>query len=421
MSYNAKLENQHAGCSDTVELTVKHCTLGKVTMVGLKERELFPGADVMYTSFATITDQKNNSYQVPLWELWLQDKPLPVLVLDYEQSMREKEQRLPGNEDVYMHSKYGIIGVIDKYDDNNWFCRVLSGVDINYPIKYDLDFDAFSDENSIKYSQLKEFYCHPSELIPVSDLKKLKSKDGQLYAMYNHGAYDTTMNGLDEFVYIITDLPRLTYTRYISTRKGVKKVTRKEPPNVLAYGENTGRYYILPADMLWRITGEFEVIATGEKIAERYQWQKPTPKRKPTEQSQSFTYPMQQNDSTFIPEVADETLREEMALFKRRLPPQEALMRHVNTNAWYWKQPPVSAKELGFSSIKIFWSGKTLTPGNQVATVQVAYKGKQYKLPIYVGPNKELTVKTRSRKVAAFLCRYTSIKHAQLRLTKDAR
>lgn len=409
-----------SGHIEKLGMTFVHYALGEVKVAAIFEEEFAYGADSVYTSKAKVVDEHGSQHLVPLWELWYQDKPLPVVILDYEQECERSENQPYDTEELYLHSNYGIVAVMKRYDGNTWLCRIQSSLDVDHSVKFHLDYDAFSKEQSCEFSKLKEFHCHPSELIPLSHLKHLNSRDGHLYAVYGDNAFDSLMEGLDEFVYVVTDLPRQTYTRRISTRYGVKKVTRKEYPKVLARGETTGKFYILPAFALWRITGEFEVDTFGEKIAERYRWQDPQKKELiPMELSQQFTYPLSSSYRSDIPEIADETIHEEKAEFTTRPESsREMVLQHVNRDAWYWKLPPVSAKELGLSLVNIHWSGKPLRAGNLVAIIDVKYKGRLYKIPVFLGSNRELNVKVRSRKVAAFLCRYTSIKHAELRLLK---
>jgi len=370
-----------ASNSDQPQLTVIHPSLGKVNLVSVKQRYQFPGVDPIVTCQATIS-HGGSRYRVPLFDLWYYDKPLPSLVIDYERGLTKAEQSLP--EERYLHSAYGIVVVVERYDNSNWLCRITSNVEVESPLKFAINPDEYLHEQSLDYTTLKEFQCHPSELVPINNLKELKPKDSHLYSYYRQSMSDDEY--LDEFVYVVADLPRLNYKLHISTRCGMKYVIRKRSPKVLVRSEDTGKFYILPAYSLWRVSGEFKTNNYGEKIAERYHWREPNVKA----------------PKPFIPDDFDGELNHKQI--------NKTTFYSLNRKAWYWKLPPVSAKQLGFSEINVNWCSS----GNQVATIQVEYQGREYKVPIYISSNKELKVKVRSRQVAAFLCRYVSAKQAQL-------
>ena len=296
--------------------------------------------------------------------------------------------------------------------------------------KYTVDMNQFSSRRRLPTHSLKELTCHPSELLPLENIKKLKPKDPHLYAAYSDvGAVaetralykikrkknptapvrpsapsykpsarrdDTTVKGLDEFLYVLTDLPRAVRTKKVYGLNGMLRTVRyRETPRVIARGETTGRLYIAPAWWLWRITGTFEQspYIGGGKIAERYRWQyhKDTP-----EPPAWYSYDPESEDTyTYSGFLMD---------LPESLPPSKLL----ECKAWYWQLPAKSAREFSISSLSIKWTKPQI--GSPLAIISLTYKGNDYQIPVYLSPKHELYVKVKSREIAAFLCRYTVAK-----------
>jgi hypothetical protein len=336
-----------------------------------------------------------------------------------------------------------VVELLTRYSDEAYLCRVLSGADVKPDTKYAVDLERYSSRRRLPTHCLKEFTCHPSELLPQGNIKKLEPKDEHLYAAYSDvGAVcetgtiyrvkrkksdshyntnsrpsatraqlprrdDFTIKGIDEFLMVLADLPRVVKTRKISD----KIVKYRETPRVLARGETTGRLYITPAWWLWRVTGEFKqspYIADGihdtGKIAERYYWRDPRTGDAPPPPTW-FSYDPECEDPEYrdfpcdLPEIIPD-----------KSPPQQLLHER---NAWYWKLPPTSAREFSISRISIQWARQPLRVGSSLATLTVTYKDKDYRIPVTLTPNNELSVRVRSREIRAFLCRYTINKLSQ--------
>lgn len=368
-----------------------------------------PRTDELYYHRALVIDGSGKEVVVPLRELELDGKPLIQHVLEHE--FISKVDKPPEGE-PHLHSHYGIVEVLEKYDDESWLCRIQSG-DIAPDIKYQVDFDRFSRRKLPTHS-LKELICHPSELLPLKNIKDFKPKDNHLYVAYSDTAAvaeslptyrvrrktaptsrpsanttrpsatsraksDFTVKGIEEFLIVLADLPR-TY-RTIRIPGTQRFISYKETPRVIARGETTGRIYNTPAWWLWRVNGE---QGPHGKVAERYRWTDPHTKTSPPPPPW-FSYDPESED-TYHVELPTPT-------------PQ----------AWYWKLPATTARELGISALSIKWSNAPKKKGVPIAIISLTYKGKGYQVPVYTSPS-GLYVKVKTREIAAFLCRYTIVK-----------
>ncbi|TEB09180.1 hypothetical protein [Pelotomaculum propionicicum] len=92
---------------------------------------------------------------------------------------------------------------------------------------------------------------------------------------------------------------------------------------------------------------------------------------------------------------------------------RNALTMLLEKKAWYWQQPPTTARQFGISKMTIRWSKPPLMINHPLALIGFTYNSNNYSLPVYISPNSEISVKTRNREVGAFLCRYVLTKLAE--------
>ncbi len=405
-----------------------------------------PMTDELYYRKAIVTDGNGGEKIVMLRGLLLNNKPLVERVIEYEAVQRFKEEMAETGGQRYLHRHYGVVEVMVKYNEDYWHCRIVSSVDAISEAKYNIDFNEISARKRSPKSVVKEFTCHPSELLPF---KEFKPKDEHLYAAYaDVGAVaetkplykvkrktptappdeyvfkpsapitqpsaasspirrdDVTMKGIDEFLVVLADLPRVPKTKQIGGTDGpLRKVTYRETPRVLARGETTGRLYITPAWWLWRVTGTFkqdlykaDSISEGGKVAERYQWHNPLTKDAPPPPPTWYSYdPESENNPLYdgflmdLPEIIQQ-----------------------NRTAWYWQLPPRSAREFSISRISIHWMQPPYRVGHTLAILTLIYKEREYHIPVNIASKHELSVKVKSKEIGAYLCRYTANKFAEL-------
>jgi len=399
-----------------------------------------PVTDELFHRTALVINDTGRKSRVPLRELRLNGKPLIQRVLDHEQIERYKASRVPRGQQ-YLHSHYGLVEVIKRYTEHSWLCRIVTGVDV-IPDTQLVSFDWISTRHRLPIHEVKEFLCHPSELVPVESIKHLQPKDEHLYVAYSdvgavaetrtayktwrrktpstqieseqQSAYrytpparrdDVTMKSIDEFLRVLLDLPRVVKTKKFSGPGGKLRTVRyRETPRVLARGEDTGRLYITPAWWLWRVTGTFKVNpypADGEngKIAERYQWQDPLSGSLPPEPPGWFSFDPVSEDIGYdgflmdLPEI---------------IPDHSFLSRLLERKAWYWKLPPRTAREFSISGLRIKWQKPVAR--SPLAIISLRYKEREYRIPVHISSKNELSIRVKSRELQAFLCRYVTKK-----------
>lgn len=427
-----------------LNIQASHPSLGEVTILRILPQELpvtlkeppatyevgifwpneDPVTDELYHRTALVVDNSGKKVRIKLRELRLYGKPLIQHVLDHEQIERFKASRITRGE-PYLHSHYGLIEVIDCYTKNLLRCRVMSSTDV-LP-----EGQLFTDNVPARHKlpNAKEFTCHTSELIPVEKLMNLQPKDEHLYVAYSDvgavaesgPAYkpwrrkeepeaelqpsvtryapsarrdDLTMKGIDEFLRVLRDLPRLVKTKKLSGPRGELRTVRyRQSPRVIARGEDTGRLYITPAWWLWRVTGTFKVSKYGEKTAERYRWE--DPKGSPPPKSPEwFSYDPESEEYGYDGFLMD---------LSEIIP--DPPLQLMEKNAWYWKLPAKSAREFNISGLNIHWLKPEVD--SPLATISLKFSGQEYQVPVYLDYNQELMVRVKSRELAAFLCRYT--------------
>jgi len=450
-----------------LNIPAEHVTLGNVTILRLLPQELpitlrepgtairsglspfwpadDPVTDELYYRQALVEEINGNKDVVPLRELALSGKPLIQHVLDFEACDRFKKTHQPAGK-LYLHSYYGVVEVIKHYSETQWLCRINHAGNIESDTHYPVNFDQFSNRHRLLTQRSKVF--HPSELTPLEQLKKMKPVNEYLYAGYSdvpvvaetkacykivrkkkdivkgqitgHSTglenrvralnnstrqIDNTMKGLDEFVRILANLPRPVKTKKIGGGKNkFKTVKYREAPRVVAVGEDTGRYYITPAWMLFNITN-----------GRRYRWQDPSSYEVP-EPPTWFTYDPASEDPGYngnlaeVPEIIEKDKTTPQAVYMNK---RNALTMLLEKKAWYWQQPPTTARQFGISKMTIRWSKPPLMINHPLALIGFTYNSNNYSLPVYISPNSEISVKTRNREVGAFLCRYVLTKLAE--------
>lgn len=307
-------------------------------------------------------------------------------------------------------------------------------------VKFDVDLESFDSCRTLDPENIVRTLCHPSELMPLTEIgTRLQPRTDKLYqACSSNSAEDMLSHGLDEFIYIVRDLPR----------RG------KGNPQVLVIAEESKRVFITQA---WWLKDIF----TGES----YTWTDPktlavveTPKmfNYIPEEEMYFESTSDTFENVTLCDIADDETEDDFnsttvenlrtrhnkAMAKINPPAKGRAVEKakpikqntisntdkvsliVNHHAPYWmSKDTTTLDQLGASQVKVEILIQPLGKpkvNDIVAKVNFKFMNQSFSVPVYFAGNRTLEVRSGSEKSKHAMCRLVSLTLAQRFLQQKA-